>query len=91
MNQNKEFAKIKNQLNTDRDNGNINFISMKKETKNGNTYISVKCSNKENANTIQKKYQEKLNVYSSVSFDGIKNPATDYRYVYFVIHNYTFQ
>lgn len=86
----KEFSSLKNKLNSDRKNRLIEFDSITRETNNGDTYLCVTCSSTTDANNIQSEYKNELDdVYTYITFDGIKNPATKNTYVYFIIRNYT--
>lgn len=88
MSPEQELRELKYELNKDRMKGKIDFKNMIQETKNDNTYLRITCTNKKAANNIQSRYVEKMSSYTYINFDGIKNPSTENRYIYFVIHNY---
>lgn len=82
-----EFNRLSNKLDSERVNGNVDFINKTKEIKNGNTYLRVECTRKSAAKNIKSLYESMYN-HTYVEFDKIQNLKNDNIYVYFVMPNY---
>jgi hypothetical protein len=81
-----EFDLLNHRLQSNRMKGEINFAETKQFVENDNRYLEVACRCSEDVSQIQSLEDELLRGISTVEYDGVRNPGTEFTYVSFVAY-----